>query len=291
MSRSGIVDVEGPVHYTDHGGDGRAMLLIHGLGGSHANWTCVGPALSEHHRVYALDLIGFGVTPPAGRKMTVDANVDMIAGFASHVSPDRPVTLVGNSMGGMIALLAAARHPDLVSALVLIAPAVPMPSIASVDVMAAHRIAVPLIPGVGRRVIKAYNRTTPVARQLHETLAMVCADPSRIPDEGVEATMAMMELRREMPWAADAFGEAGRSVAATMARRKAFRETVHRIAAPTLLIHGEQDRIVPAEASERLADERPEWDLRILDGVGHVPPLEAPDATAELMRSWLGAQV
>ncbi|MGI9609095.1 MAG: alpha/beta fold hydrolase, partial [Acidimicrobiia bacterium] len=68
-----IIDLDGPVHYADYGGDGSPMVLVHGLGGSHLNWLHVAHRLAERHRVVAVDLAGFGLTPPAGRKATVQA--------------------------------------------------------------------------------------------------------------------------------------------------------------------------------------------------------------------------
>ena len=69
---SRLIDVDGPAHYLDMGGpaDGPLIVGLHGLGGSHLNWTAVGPSLSRHARVVALDLVGHGLTPPAGRRRT-----------------------------------------------------------------------------------------------------------------------------------------------------------------------------------------------------------------------------
>ena len=61
------VDLDGPVHYADFGGTGRPVVLVHGLGGSYANWLAVGPRLAALGRVYALDLAGHGLTPSLGR--------------------------------------------------------------------------------------------------------------------------------------------------------------------------------------------------------------------------------
>ena len=59
-----VIDLGGPVHYLDFGGAGSPMVLVHGLGGSAINWQSVGSLLAERHRVVALDLPGFGRTPP-----------------------------------------------------------------------------------------------------------------------------------------------------------------------------------------------------------------------------------
>ncbi len=102
------------------------MVLVHGLGGSHLNWMHVADPLTDHHHVVAVDLPGFGLTPPAGRRSTMEANRDLVHLFGLELSPAAPVVLVGNSMGGLVVMLEAARHPDCVSHLVLVDPALPV---------------------------------------------------------------------------------------------------------------------------------------------------------------------
>src|SRR5579884_603453 len=101
--RSITLDVDGPVHLADHGGSGTPMLLVHGLGGSHANWLSVAPTLAERFRVYAVDLPGFGRSPAAGRKHTIAANVAVVGRVLEAIS-DQPGVLMGNSMGGLISM-------------------------------------------------------------------------------------------------------------------------------------------------------------------------------------------
>src|SRR3712207_1763337 len=126
--RSRTVDLGGPVHYVDYGGDedGPTVVLVHGLGGSHLNWDLLAPLLTPHARVHALDLPGFGLSEPGRRVATVRNNVAVLDRFLREVT-GAPVVLVGNSMGGMIAILEAARAPARVSGLVLVDPAVPGP--------------------------------------------------------------------------------------------------------------------------------------------------------------------
>src|SRR6266487_5983253 len=80
------------------------MVLVHGLGGSAVNWVAVGPGLATRARVLAPDLAGFGRSPLAGRSARVQANQRLLGRFIDEFAVD-PVILVGNSMGGMIALL------------------------------------------------------------------------------------------------------------------------------------------------------------------------------------------
>ncbi|RPI22506.1 MAG: alpha/beta fold hydrolase, partial [Actinobacteria bacterium] len=82
MPSTDIIDLDGPVHIADHGGEGRLVIFVHGLEGSHLNWMAVAPAVAEHHRVIAPDLWGFGLTPPGPKGCGVEANADLVAELA-----------------------------------------------------------------------------------------------------------------------------------------------------------------------------------------------------------------
>src|SRR5439155_26415196 len=77
------VDVHGPVHFREWNGPpgGPVFVLVHGLGGSLLNWALVAPGLARRGRVLALDLAGFGLTPPAGRTAAVGSNRRVVDGF------------------------------------------------------------------------------------------------------------------------------------------------------------------------------------------------------------------
>jgi predicted alpha/beta-fold hydrolase len=95
---------------------GPAVVCVHGLGGSHANWHDLGPLLAKHRRVIAVDLAGHGRTPRAGRSASVSANVGLLARFLEDVV-EGPAVVVGNSMGAGIAVLLAAARPAAVRGL------------------------------------------------------------------------------------------------------------------------------------------------------------------------------
>ncbi|MCZ6740006.1 MAG: alpha/beta fold hydrolase [Actinobacteria bacterium] len=86
----------GPLHWRDYGGSGEVILLVHGLGGSVANWDAVGPRLSDLGRTVALDLPGFGLSPPA-RDWELHTHARAVHSFMSEFAPS--ATLIGNSMG------------------------------------------------------------------------------------------------------------------------------------------------------------------------------------------------
>ena len=93
--RHRIVDLDGPVHYIDFGGQGKPLLMVHGLGGNALNWMAVGPTLAEHYHAIAIDLVGFGQTPLFHRSATVGANADLVDDFIEKVIGE-PVVLMGN---------------------------------------------------------------------------------------------------------------------------------------------------------------------------------------------------
>src|SRR5437868_11009566 len=151
--RSRTLDVDGPIHLADFGGTGPTMVLVHGLGGSHANWLAVGAGLAAHARVLAPDLPGFGRTPLAGRSARVRANVELLDRLLDAVD-GRPAVLVGNSMGGLIAMMEAARRPERVAGLVLVAPAQPRTADAPLDRLVAARFASYALPLVGELAVR-----------------------------------------------------------------------------------------------------------------------------------------
>ena len=101
-------------------GKGHPIVLLHGMAGSLRYWNPVIPLLSERHRVIALDLLGFGQSPKPKTDYTADNHVREICRSLDALAVDEPVTLVGHSMGGLIALRLAVRQPERVHRLVLI---------------------------------------------------------------------------------------------------------------------------------------------------------------------------
>jgi pimeloyl-ACP methyl ester carboxylesterase len=284
-----IIDLNGPVHYADYGGDGPPLVLVHGLGGSHLNWIHVAHRLAERHRVVAIDLAGFGLTPPAGRTATVQANQRLLNDFIAAISPNEPVGLIGNSMGGLVSILQAAANPASVDALVLVNPALPLADAGAVNVFTMQRLFVPLIPGVGEAAMSRYYARATPEQQLTQTLAAVTADPSSLPTHGRELNLEMIRLRKQMDWAVPSFLQASRSIAGVLVRRRAFRKTLAAIECPVLLIHGEEDAIVSPASARWAIEQRPDWQFELLAGIGHVPQLEAPELFGDLVEGFLEA--
>jgi len=283
--RHKVADVGGPVHYLDFGGSGTPLLMVHGLGGAAINWMAVGPELARTHRPLALDLAGFGQTPLHGRSATVGANAELLHGFVEKVIGDA-VVLMGNSMGGHIAVLEAAAHPEAVQKLVLVDPAIPGPHVRRPPPLILGAMAALSIPGLAETILDRRVRALGPEGLVMQTLALVCADPSRVDAEVVEAHVQLTRERSRLgPQNGRAFIQASRSIGLRMAN-PAFWSRVASVTAPTLVLHGSLDRVIPLEAARDLARRRPDWELKVLEGVGHVPMMETPDLFLETLESW-----
>ena len=284
---SRYVDLGGRVHYADFGGAGeREFVLVHGLGGSHLNWCLLAGRLLEHGRVRAVDLAGFGLTNPEGRGTSVAANTELLHRFLTDVVRT-PVVLIGNSMGGMIAIHQAAAHPETVSALALVDPALPPAPGTLPDPLVAAMFAGYSVPFFGEwMVAKARSRLTPL-EQVKRVYELCLGDPMALPPELIAASAALVEQRASVAGLDRAFLAAARSVLRTTARRARYLATMRAVRAPVLLLHGESDRLVPVRAARAAAARNPSWELHTFPRVGHVPQLEAPDLVAARVLDWL----
>ncbi|HKZ08978.1 MAG TPA: alpha/beta fold hydrolase [Methylomirabilota bacterium] len=281
------IDAGGPIHFADFGGAGPPMVLVHGLGGSCENWLAVGGLLAEHARVLAVDLPGFGRTPPAGREITVTAIQRSLQTFL-RVVVGEPAILVGNSMGGLVAMMQAAREPVSVAGLVLVAPAQPSVRGGRIGVPVQALFAVYAIPGLNRWFLRTRAARLGPEGLVGELLRLLCTDGSRVPEDVKRAHVALVRERLEtMPWANDAFLSATRSLLATILRAQRYYRMVDAVVAPTLVIHGRDDRLVPLAASRALLGRKPDWTLETFDDIGHVPQLESPARFVDTVTRWL----
>jgi pimeloyl-ACP methyl ester carboxylesterase len=287
--RSRTLDVGGPVHVADFGGRGTPMVLVHGLGGSHANWLAAGDGLARRHRVLAPDLAGFGLTRPEGRSCSVEANAELLTGLVEQVG--RPVVLVGNSMGGMISMMVAARRPQLVQGLVLVGAAMPRPLATRPNLAITAAFVTYAFPGIGEMYVRQRAQRLGPEGLVRETIKLCTVDPSRVPQDVYDAHVALARTRREFPWAMEAYLEAARSLVRTLVQRRRYLAMMRAITAPTMLLHGTEDRLVPLGAARLAAQLRPSWQLEIFEDTGHTPQLEAASRFVDTVERFCAAGV
>ncbi|GAA2865222.1 hypothetical protein GCM10010472_23190 [Pseudonocardia halophobica] len=275
------------LHHVDFGGPPGAttVVCVHGLGGSHLNWDRLAPLLRARHRVLAVDLPGFGLSPPPRGPATVRRNVDVLAGFLA--SCGAPVTLVGNSMGGLVAVLVAAGHPDLVRALALLDPALPAPGQLLRSPTSLARVLAYAVPGSGEYLRRARRRRIGARATVEETLRLCGIDPDTVPPDLLARSAALVEHQDDVVGFDRAFLSASRSLAWAMARAHTYESAMAALRIPVLLVHGDRDGLVPVAAARAVARRRPDWRYVELSGVGHVPQLQVPDEVAGLLLPWL----
>jgi pimeloyl-ACP methyl ester carboxylesterase len=284
---SRTVDLGGPVHYVDFGGpaDAPRVVLVHGLGGSHLNWDTFAPLLRPRARVLAVDLPGFGRSEPGTRRATVHANVEVLHRFLTEVAGE-PAVLVGNSMGGMISILEKAQHPEAVSGLVLLDPAVPGPR-RSLDPLVAAMFALYAMPVLGERFLWLRRaRQTPLQR-VREVLRLVGVDPDTLPSSVIDRSVTLLEEREDHAGMDKAYLAAARSLLRQLADPRRYRAAMERVSGPVLLVHGDVDRLIPVQAARDVARRHPAWRYVELEGIGHVPQLQCPERLAGEVLPWL----
>ncbi|HTM22874.1 MAG TPA: alpha/beta fold hydrolase [Kofleriaceae bacterium] len=268
-ARAGEVDVDGVRLPWIECGQGPPLLLVHGFGGDKESWLPLVRFLPRHRRVIAVDLPGHGAASPiAPAQASAAAQARVLAGLAARLGIDR-TDVVGSSMGGGISLRLAADHPALVRALVLIGSA--GPEVARSEVGAAlDRGDNPLVPRAGG--------------DPGQFMKTVMEKPLRLPRALQRYAMAERAARADSlaaifgGWRNPAAGEE----IPTGARLAAVR-------APALILHGARDRVIHPATAEALATGLPHAQLVVLDGIGHVPQLEAPRRVARLIEEFLAS--
>ena len=186
--------IGGPVHYLDFGGPAGAPVIVcvHGLEGCAVNWSALAPLLTSRYRVLAPDLAGHGLTRAAGRSTHVTANRSLLHDFIETVAGE-PVILMGNSMGGMISLMEASHAPGLVTALILVDPALPFVP-AWPDPVVVGMFARYAAPGLGP-LLASHRRRQPPEVAVSRLLSLCCADPSRVSAPVVAAHVEVARQR------------------------------------------------------------------------------------------------
>jgi pimeloyl-ACP methyl ester carboxylesterase len=254
-------------------GRGTPVVLIHGLLVSHYAWRHVIPALSAAHDVIAFDLPGFGESDrprPVDFRYDALGYMETVVGVLDELGLPR-AALVGHALGGAVALVTAARRPERVSRLAVVDPLVypyKMPP-----------EALPLlVPGVGPLLFRTLYTRGLIRRYLRN---LVYADAARCGEEWVDYIWE--RLNRPGGF------EAAHAVLRASSDPRLVEQSLPAVRAPALIVWGAADRLFSAADAPRLAQELGGSELVILDGCGHAPPEERPDALVEALLPFLGA--
>jgi pimeloyl-ACP methyl ester carboxylesterase len=237
------------VHYLAEGpANGPVVVLVHGLGGSAEHWRNLAPYLAQSgFRVYIPDLLGYGRSEqPADFSYSVRDEAAVVVGFMDALGL-KQVQLGGWSMGGWIAVLVAAQHPERISRLML-------------------------FDAVGLNVPPTFDTalfTPSTVDQLNQLEALLSPQPQPIP--AFIARDLLRDFRRD-GWVVQ------RALATMFTAQDVVDNLLPQLKMPVLLVWGSLDRIVPVDRGETMHRLIPQSQLNVFPGCGHMAPLECSAA-------------
>jgi pimeloyl-ACP methyl ester carboxylesterase len=274
--------------------DGRPQLLLHGLGASSVSWVQVMEGLAKHGPVVAVDLPGFGRTPISEHDpLTVQGYVDFVLDLADALGWET-FTVHGNSMGGLVGTLIGADHPHRLDRLVLVSPALPprsplgflRPSRPTIDQM------VPLATSsLSALALGALGLAGPElnARRNRAMLGLIYSDPDGVEPEVLELMAADFAYDAEGMDRRRALLALIGSISLLWANPRRSWRAVRDVQAPTLVLGGTHDALIPAKVLRAVMAARPDWEGHVLDDRRHALMLEDPAAYLRIFDTWQGA--
>lgn len=276
VAQSRYVTVDGTdVRYLQAGDTGSPVVLVHGSGIDDAalSWRRTIPALADQYRVYAPDLPGYGQSDPPGAQPTVPYYRDVLERTLEAIGLGaEPVTLVGISMGGAVALGTAVANPNRWQQLVLV------DSYGLVDRVpggtGAYLLAnVPFVDTIGRQFATGTQGAARAAigQFVHDT------------DELSATFLDAVGERLTRPNAGRAFVQFQRAEFNADGVETSYEDQLHELTGPVTFFHGREDPLIPVTWAETAASSIDGATLRVLEECGHWPPRERPEQFNELL--------
>lgn len=238
-------------------GQGAPLVLLHGMGGDADEWAFCLVALSSTNRVIAPDLLGFGRSDKPCIDYSVEGFVEVLARFLQTLEIERTL-LTGSSFGGWIAAAFALRFSERVDKLVLVDAAG----------LQAGSFELPIDLRVSTR------------RHMHEVFEYVFYDKSLATEELIELAYQQHLARGDSATIRNLFENLG-------SRRERLDEEISELNVPTLIIWGEQDRMLPASMGRELQQLIKGSRLEVIAECGHLPALEKPAEFIRLLANFL----
>ncbi|MER6413066.1 alpha/beta fold hydrolase [Streptomyces humidus] len=259
-------------------------LFVHGLGGSSQNWSALMALLDGVVASEAVDLPGFGDSPPPDDgNYSVTAHARAVIRYLDATGHG-PVHLFGNSLGGAVSTRVAAVRPDLVRTLTLVSPALPE--------LRVQRTAVPTglvgLPGVAA-LFSRFTRDWTAEQRVRGVMALCYGDPGQVTPEAFRHAVDELERRLQLPYFWDALTRSTRGLlsAYTLGGQHGLWRQAERVLAPTLLVYGGRDQLVGFRMAQRSARTFRDSRLLTLPDAGHVAMMEYPETVAAAFRELL----
>jgi 2-hydroxy-6-oxonona-2,4-dienedioate hydrolase len=259
-------------------GEGTPLVLLHALGESALDWRWVLPALSRTHRVYAVDLPGFGYSGKPSAEYSSAFFARFVGAYLDALGLER-AALVGNSLGGLVALRLALSEPARVSALGLVASA-------GLGWAVTYALRLPTLPGYGEAAIVWGKTPLGAAQRAWLRVPLLFARPERVPAEWITEQTRIGQL----PGFTEATISALRAHVDLGGQREVLIEQLPRLEIPTLIVWGKRDRVFPYSQAQEAVTCLRQGFLELLPDCGHLPQIEQPGRFAAILGQFLDGQ-
>ena len=270
------IQVDGlPIHYLERG-TGPPLVLLHGAGDNALDWWWVMPALAATHRVYALDLPGSPDSSRPAADYSPAFFEHFVAGFLDALGIER-AAMVGNSLGGLVALRLALSERARVTALVLV-------DSAGLGLAVSPALRSLALPGYGRLAV-TWSKTPPGALQRALGRAILLfARPRRIPLKWLKTQYRLGRT----PGFSEAQLAAVRAQVGLRGQREVLLDQLPTLQIPTLVVWGARDRVFPESQARDAVARLRDGSLSLIPDCGHMPHIECPDQFVATLGEFLG---
>ena len=256
--------------------DREPVVLIHGIGRSLEDWQPTQDLLARDHRVISLDLPGFGLTRRMKGHWGLEGFARSVVALLDALDEKRPVHVMGNSLGGAVAMTLAANHPDRVASLLLVNSA-GFGREANVSVLPMVYGTLSAVPLIGRR-FRDLARTTGI-----QSLRDVFHDPSHLTDEMIRhAGKLNRQPDFRVTFVATALTLGVPMIGTYPWWRRTLLARLERAGVPTMVVWGDADNVLPAKHFHAAVSALPNAGSHLFPDTGHMPQLERAEEFAEL---------
>jgi pimeloyl-ACP methyl ester carboxylesterase len=257
----------------------KVALLVHGWSSSWYAMSPLMPLLRERYRVVAVDLPGYGESPPPPQRATIAGYAELLGELLGQLSPE-PAVLVGHSMGGMIGLTLALQRPELIERMVLLCPTISGHLSAWINTFVSPITMLERFGMANRALAALEPHMVKVTDRLMKPASF--AERSGISEHDYHHLRADARRPGQGRVRAECF---------TAMRKGDLRGKLGGISIPSLVLWGMEDNTVPLRDASIVADEWPEADLRVIPKAGHWPQFETPEVTRRYVRAFLSTPI
>ncbi|WP_250545472.1 alpha/beta fold hydrolase [Paenarthrobacter sp. DKR-5] len=259
-------------------GSGTPVLLLHGIGQSLEDWNEQHERLAERHTVYSVDLPGSAYSERLSGQATLATLAGALPAFLDALGVHEPLPVVGNSLGGAVAMKLAADYPGRVSALVLVNSA----GFGKEVALALRLLAIRPLAAVLARPHEAASR---------RTVQSLFYDKALVTDARVGHSFALSQRAAHRQTLIDVARDLGSISGVTEGWRTALLGAVAKADIPTLVVWGDHDHILPFAHLEAATAALPRAESHVFQNTGHMPQIERPDEFAAVLEDFLSRRV